>query len=439
MKRFLFALLLVVTTGPIVVPDMRGEINWPCYHGARRDNISTETNLLRSWAEGGPKLLWVASGIGQGFSSVAVAGGRIFTAGMIDNQTHVIALDLNGKILWQKPNGSSWRASENQKWAIPYSGSRGTPTVDRDLVYHLAELGDLTAFRAATGERLWHRNLLSDFDASLPKYGYSESVLIKGNRLFCCPGGKKGYIVALDKVSGKTIWVNTSFQDPVGYSSLVIAVLDGVEQLVGLTAARVFGVRTDNGELLWEYPFGNRSGNNATDPIIHNGKVYASSGYGKGSVLIQPCRTRAGRFEVKELWSTALLDNHHGGVVLVDGYLFGAGHQAKGWTCLEFATGRECWRNPGKGSLTYADGCLYCLEENGTISLVPANHERWEVLGSFSLPRGGSGPCYAHPVVCGGRLYVRHGEKLYAYSIAASAEKARKLGCYPAKAADNIP
>ena len=430
MKRFPFLLLLATTSAMTGGSDIPSERDWPCYHGAQRDNISEETNLLQSWPDGGPPLLWTATGIGHGFSSVAVTGGRIFTAGMVDKQTHVIALDLNGKILWKKPSGDSWQASENQPWAVPYSGSRGTPTVDEDTVYHLAELGSLTAFDVATGEVRWQRNLLKDFAAPRPKYGYSESVLIRENLLFCCPGSPKGYVVALDKNTGQTVWANTALTDPIGYSSLVAGTVEGVEQLVGLTAARVFAVRVDNGKLLWEFPFANRSSNNATDALIvnlessHGGEVFISSGYGRGSVLLQPRRDEGDRFSVKEVWTTALLDNHHGGVVLprtltpMDRHLYGAGHQAKGWTCLNLATGEERWRSPGKGSLTCADGRLYCLDESGALSLIRATSEKCEVLGSFQMPKGSAGPYWAHPVVCGGRLYVRHSESLYAYSIA---------------------
>ena len=194
---------------------------WPCLHGQRRDNRSDESGLLKSWPQEGLKLLWTASGIGHGYSSVAVSGGRIFTAGMTNKQTYVVALDLNGKELWRRPNGESWQASERQSWAVPYAGARGTPTVDGDTVYHLSDLGRLTAFDASSGEVRWHVDAMEVFKPPRPKYGYSESVLILGERLFFCPGGKEGYVVALDKRTGRTLWANTDISDPIGYSSLV--------------------------------------------------------------------------------------------------------------------------------------------------------------------------------------------------------------------------
>src|SRR4030042_5053242 len=197
-------LLLLIINMPVAV--LAGENSaWPCFHGPRRDNRPADTGLMQTWPKDGPKVLWTAAGIGHGYSSVAIAGGRIFTAGMIEKQTYVTALDLAGKKLWQSLNGQSWEASEKQRWAVPYSGSRGTPTVDGNSVYHLSDLGRLTAFDANTGKEKWHVELLKTFQAERPEYGYSESVLIHGDVLFFCPGGKRGYIAALEPATGRTL------------------------------------------------------------------------------------------------------------------------------------------------------------------------------------------------------------------------------------------
>ena len=393
------------------------EPTWPCFHGPRRDNLSTDKGLLQAWPENGPPLLWTASGIGHGYSSIAIAAGHIVTSGMIDKQTHVTAMDLTGKILWQQVNGQSWEATTSQPWAVPYSGSRGTPTVDGDRVYHLSELGRMTAFDFRTGKERWHVDLLEAFGAKRPKYGLSESVLIHRDSVFCCPGGIDAYVVALDKNTGRTLWANKSIQDSVGYCSPVIAEIDGVEQVVTMSAGRVFAFAPDTGHLLWEHAFGNARGNNATDVIVSDGFVYASSGYGGGSILLRPNQQPDGQFVVEEVWKSELLDNHHGGVLLLDGKLYGAGHEARGWFCLDFQTGSKHWQADGKGALTYADGMLYCLNERGTISLVKATHKDWHEISSFDLPKGGKGLYWAHPVVSGGRLYVRHSDKLFACDL----------------------
>jgi outer membrane protein assembly factor BamB len=393
------------------------DLGWPCYHGARRDNRALDTGLLQDWPADGPKLLWTASGLGNGYSSVSIAEGRIFTAGMIDRQTFVTAMDLTGARLWQRINGQSWQASEQQRWAVSYAGSRGTPTVDGNTVYHLSEMGALTAFDVRSGEQRWRMDVLETFDAQRPKYGLSESVLIHGAALFCCPGGAGGYIAALDKETGRTLWTHTDIDDPVGYGSPVVARIDDVEQVISMSANRVFSVDPEHGRMLWSYAFGNERGNSATDVIVSDGLVYASCGYGGGSILLRPQRQAQGEFSVDALWKSDLLDNHHGGVLLVDGHLYGAGHESRGWFCLDFKTGRNLWQAPGKGSLTYADQRLYCLEEKGTMTLVKPTGARWEQAGSFVLPRGGKGLYWAHPVVSGGRLYVRHADRLFVFDI----------------------
>ncbi|MHC4557025.1 MAG: PQQ-binding-like beta-propeller repeat protein [Planctomycetota bacterium] len=414
---YLVRFLLVFVLNVPVVALAGDKPDWPCYHGPQRNNLATETGLMQTWPGEGPKLLWTASDIGHGYSSVAIAGDCIFTAGMIKKQTYVTALDLKGKKLWQSLNGQSWEASSRQPWAVPYAGSRGTPTVDGDTIYHLSELGRLTAFDIQTGREHWHVDILKTFKAERPEYGYSESVLIDGDALFCCPAGADGYIAAFEKQTGRTLWTNTEIKDAVGNCSPVIASIDGSEQVITMSAGRVLSFNPNSGHLLWQYTFGNDRGNSATDVIVSDGLVYTSSGYGGGCILLRPQKQAGGEFSVELVWKSELLDNHHGGVLLLDGNLYGAGHEARGWFCLDFHTGDKLWQAPGKGSLTYADGRLYCLEEKGTMSLIEAQPQKREQVGSFRLPRGGKGLYWAHPVVCDGRLYVRHSEQIFAYDI----------------------
>jgi outer membrane protein assembly factor BamB len=415
MHRLSFLLLFILIV--FFVASAADNNSWPCFHGSKRNNLSTETGLLRAWPEGGPKLLWTATGIGHGYSTVSIEDDRIFTAGMINKQTYVMALDMSGKKLWQKLNGKSWEAADYQTWAVPYSGSRGTPTVDGSTVFHLSDLGQLTAFAVRTGEEKWHINIMETFKAERPEYGYSESVLIHGSALICCPAGEEGYIVALDKGTGRTLWTNTDITDAVGNCSVVLANIGDSQQLITLSASRILSFDPDNGNLLWEYPFANDRENNVADVVISDNLVYASTGYGKGCILLRPKRKAGGKYSVELVWESELLDNHHGGVIFVEGYLYGTGSEARGWFCLDFKTGTPKWQIRGKGSLTFADGHLYCLDERGTMSLVRATPEKWDQVGSFQIPQGGKGLHWAHPVVCGGRLYVRHSEELYAYDV----------------------
>jgi outer membrane protein assembly factor BamB len=415
-----FAAVVIFTCAASGAEDSKPRREWPCFHGPRRDNKSAETGLLKTWPKGGPRLLWTATGLGGGYSSVTIAGGRIYTAGRLEKRTYVFALGLDGKQKWKTLNGDSWEATRPR--AVRYVGARATPTCDGDRVYHLGERGRLAALRADTGKEAWHLDLFKMFDAGTPKYGLTESVVIDGDRLICSPGGARGFMVCLEKATGKLVWATKGIEGTVGYNSPVIATCAGVRQIVSMSSAGVFGVDLATGRLLWSAKLENARQNNATDPIVDGDRVFASSGYGAGSLLLQLAPKGKG-VAARQVWANRLLDNHHGGVVLVDGHLYGAGHRARGWTCLEFATGRQRWsaKAPasGKGSLTYADGMLYCLDETGTMSLLAATPEAHKVAGSFALPKGGSGQYWAHPVVCDGRLYVRHADRLFAYDIRA--------------------
>ena len=387
---------------------------WPSFHGPDRTNKSSETGLLKEWPEEGPELAWSVSGLGEGYSTVSIAEGYLFTAGIIDKTTYVFAFDLNGKLIWKKPNGQSWETTRS--WATGYTGSRSTPTYDNSVVYHLGELGQLTAFDYRTGNEIWSISLREKYDAEIPEYGYSESVYIDGDHLYCNPAGKKGYIVCLDKNNGELIWTNADIPGNVGFCSSVLFDHGDYRQITGLSSNSVYGVDSKTGKLLWVVNFENDRSNNVTDPIFYNGYVFASSGYGKGSILIK--LTPSGNNIIPEIvWQTDLMDNHHGGIILHDGYLYGSGHNARGWFCLDFLTGKQMWKSNGKGSLTFADGMLYCLDERGRMTLVTATPEKNNEVSTFEVPSGGKGMHWAHPVVCNGRLYIRHTDKLFVYDI----------------------
>jgi len=390
------------------------ECEWPCFHGPDRTNKSSETGLLKEWPEGGPSLVWTVSGLGDGYSSVSIADGYLFTAGMADKQTHVYAFDLNGKQVWKKYNGQAWETTMSH--ARAYSGSRSTPTYDDGIVYHLSDMGRLAAFEYKTGNEIWSIEIRKQFDAEIPEYGYSESVYIEGDRLYCNPAGKKGYIICLNKNNGDLIWANREVSGSVGFSSSVLFDHGDYRQIAGLSSNSVYGVDAKTGKLLWSMAYENSRSNNCTDVIFHEGYVFTSSGYGKGSILIK--LTASGKEIIPEtVWQTDLMDSHHGGVILHDGYLYGAGDRARGWFCLDFMTGNQMWKSNGKGSITYADGMLYFLDERGTMTLVSATPEKYHEMSKFDVPSGGKGMHWAHPVVCGGRLYIRHTDKLFAYDI----------------------
>ncbi len=280
----------------------------------------------------------------------------------------------------------------------------------------LGEMGRLAAFDYKTGKEIWNVELRDKFDAEIPEYGYSESVIIDGDRLYCNPGGKKGYTVCLDRKNGNLIWANTEIQEPVGNNSSIIFEHGGYRQIAGVTSKSIYGLDTKTGKLLWFMEYENSRENNIADPIFHDGYIFASSGYGKGSILIK-LKVSGSKIIPETVWQTELMDNLHGGVILHDGYLYGSGHNARGWFSLDFATGKEMWKSDGIGSVTYADGMLYCLDERGIMTLVTATPEKYTAVSTFEVPSGGKGMHWAHPVVCEGRLYIRHTDKLFVYDV----------------------
>jgi len=392
--------------------------DWSQWHGPRRDNICNEKGLLKSWPEAGPKLLWTAKGCGMGYSTVSISGGMIFTSGIINKQTVVFALDMKGKHVWKALNGGAWEADARQKWAIGYAGARGTPTVDGGLAYQLSDLGRLGVFDAKTGREVWSVEFTKRFGARPPNWGYAESVLIDGDNVICYPGGPRGYMAALHKKTGALVWANTDIGEPASYCSAILATINQSRQLITVTRKSVIGVDAESGKLLWRYPFTNMRGINVANPIYKDGFVFASSGYGNGSVLLKINKNKSG-FTAEKVWFSESPDNHHGGVVLVDGYLYGSGSKKRGWTCLDFKTGWENYRaeSSGKGSVLYADGMLYCFDEGGGMQLVEASLERWKVVSEFDVPQGGKGKFWAHPVIHNGRLYLRHAAHIYVYDV----------------------
>lgn len=390
---------------------------WPAFHGPDRTNKSPETGLLKEWPQEGPELLFTISGLGEGYSSVSIADGMIFTAGNLNNQAYVFAFDLTGKQVWKTPAGGAW--STTASYASSYTGSRGTPTYDDGVVYYLGEMGRLSAMEAATGKELWVRELPEEYEAPATEYGYSESVYIDGDRLYARPAGKKGYKVCLNKKDGTLVWANTEIPGVEGYSSPVVHDFAGYRQVIGASSVGYYSVDAVTGKLLWMVDFINQHACNITDAVVSNENVFITSGYGKGSMMFRLNVSDTG-FVPEKVWEFVPFDNHHGGVILHDGYLYGSGSQSKGWFCVDFLSGEQKWRATGEeASITYADGMLYMLSQRGTMTLIKAAPEKYETGGSFKVPEGGKGMAWAHPVVCGGRLYIRHGDRLFVYDVKA--------------------
>ena len=387
------------------------EAFWPQFHGPKRDNMSSETGLLKEWPENGPALIWTAKGLGHGYSTVSIAGGMMYTAGNIDKDTVVTALDLNGKVLWQVKNGPAWTKDR--------PGSRGTPTIDADRLFHQSPLGELVCLRARTGEKIWGLNVLEKYQSKTNTWALAESLLIDGERVISCPGGPQTCMVALDKKTGSVVWQAPGTDELAGYSSPILVEQQGLRIIVALTAKAIVGVNAGTGELLWHVKHESYADENIMVPIYRDGCLFIST-LRTGSVRWR-LHVKDGKASLEELWRTQDFDCHHGGVIWLDGRLYGNStfRNRNLWVCLDWATGRtlSTEKGVGKGSLTYADGMLYTLSEDGLMGLTRPTPTGLELVSSFKLPEGGEGPTWAHPVVCGTRLYLRHGEFLYAYGL----------------------
>jgi outer membrane protein assembly factor BamB len=386
--------------------------DWPQWRGPDRTGISRETGLLKKWPANGPKRLWLFEEAGSGFSSPAIADGKLYIMGATRTTEFLLCLDANsGNKLWSRDVGRRFDERRGD-------GPRSTPTVDGDRVYALGAHGDLICVNRADGKPIWKRNM-REFGGSVPVWGYSESVLVDGSRVVCTPGGSQGAVVALDKMTGERLWQSREVQDNAHYSSVIAVDLNGKRQFIQLLVNGVVGLDAGNGALLWRSSWPGKTAVVPT-PIFHEGYVYVTSGYGVGCKLI---KIGPGN-QVSEIYRNNEMENHHGGVVLIDGHIYGYSDR-NGWTCQDFKTGAVVWneqRHLRKGAVTAADGKLYCLDErSGTVVLAEASPKGWNEHGRFTLQpqsrerRGGA--VWAHPVIAGGKLYLRDQEYIYCYDI----------------------
>ncbi len=305
------------------------------------------------------------------------------------------------------------------------NGPRGTPTVDGSLLYCIGGQGELVCVDTVTGERRWHSNLRRDLGGKMMSgWGYTESPLVDGDKVVCTPGGSQGTLAALDKNTGKVLWRSKDFTDPAAYSSVVVATLFGIRQYVQMTGQSVAGVAADDGRLLWRFERASRTAAIPT-PIVHDNLVYVSSGYGVGCALVKLSPGSNGLLQCEQVYANKNMVNHHGGVVLSGDYLYGYS-DGKGWVCQNLQTGGLVWQEKnklGKGSLTYADGHLYCYSEDvGTAVLIEATPDGWKERGRLPIPResnlrSASGKFWTHPVVVNGRLYLRDQDLLFCFDI----------------------
>jgi outer membrane protein assembly factor BamB len=414
---------LAIDTKPTVKRDKHP---WPQWRGPNRDGISPDKGLLKQWPKEGPPLAWKAEGLGAGFAGISIAEGRIYSMGDIDGKQCVFALDSDdGSMLWKTPIGGPWDPGG-------YSGPRCTPAYDNGLLYAVGTSGDLVCVQASDGKEVWRKSFPKDFGGKMHSmWGFSESPLVDGDRVICTPGGPDAALAALDKKTGSVIWqtkipnLGDKGKDGAAYASVVISNGAGVKQYVQFIGRGVVGVAADDGRFLWGY---NKIANgvaNIPTPLVQDDYIFCSSGYGTGAALLK-LNSASGGVEAEEVYflDAKKLQNHHGGMVMVGDYVYcGHGHKMGAPTCLEWKTGDIKWRKergPGEASAAvgYADGNLYFRYENGLVALIGATPEAYELKGTFKIP-GVDKPSWPHPVIVGGKLYLREQNRLYCYNVSA--------------------
>lgn len=406
MRRVTLVHVLVVCA---VITGAAADGDWPQWRGPDRTGVSSETGLLKQWPAGGPPVTWTVSGLGRGYGTVSVKGDRLYVQGTQGHSSAVFCLRRSdGSRVWVRPLGPTLDQDRG-------GGPRGTPTVDGDVLFALSEAGDLASIRLGDGTIAWTRNILAEFGGRNPNWLLSESPLVDGPHVIVTPGGRGAGLVALDKKTGKTVWTAGDLNDPAAYSSAILADVQGVRTIITLTSQAAVGVRAVDGKLMWRYTKIANDTANITTPVFFNNRVFVTSAYNTGGALLR-LAAAGGEVKADEVYFTRDLMNHHGGVVLVNGYLYGYSNAIL--TCLEAETGKVQWRDRsvGKGSLTYADGRLYVLGEGNTVGLVDASPAAYVERGRFQIPDQGW-PSWAHPVVAGGRLYLRNQDVLSSRDI----------------------
>jgi len=402
--------------------------SWPQWRGPQRDGLSTETGLNTNWQQHPPKLLWMSEGLGNGYASVSMDDGRLYTTGNLPQGQSVIAVDASSGSLQWKTNVTA----ENPRHS--YEGSRSTPTLDGDRLYIVSSDGQIVCLNTADGQIRWQKSFRKEWNGKLMSgWGFSESPLVDGDWVLCTPGGTDAMIVALNKLTGEEVWraavpaLGNKGRDGAGYSSIVVSNGAGVKQYVQLVGRGVIGVRAADGKFLWGYNDVANSTANIPTPLAMGDYIFCSTGYQTGAALLKLSADGEGvKAEEEYFLDAAKLQNHHGGMLLVGDYVYCGHKHREGFPiCVRLADGQVAWggdfRGPGKGSagIVYADGHIVFRYEDGTVALIEATPDEYCLKGTFT-PEYQEGKSWAHPVIVGGRLYLREQDKLMCYDLTAA-------------------
>ncbi len=412
----MFKTIVILILAAFFPVEMFGQVTQ--WRGEMRDgHFRNEKNLLQEWPEDGPTLLLKLEGIGTGYSSPVFVDGTIYVTGMKDTLDYLSAIDMKGNFKWQVTYGRSWAKS--------FPDTRSTPTIEGDRIYVLSGTGRLSCLSAADGSELWAVDVDEEYEADWHSWGVSESVLIVDNLVLCSPGGEKTSVVAFDKLSGKEVWRTPSLGGQRSYVSPTLYENNGFRYILAATAVNLAALKPETGEVVWTYNYHKaKDWDNpgliwTNTPIWNNDEIYISKGYDFPSKML---KMNAEHTAVEEKYTNEVLDNHHHGVVLVDGHVYASNWISNGkgnWVCMNWDSGEIKWETEweNKGSLIFADGLFYIYEERrGNVGLVRPDPEKFDLVSTFRITDG-SGPHWAHPFIGDGKLFLRHGDVLMVYDI----------------------
>lgn len=385
------------------------------WRGSDRNGIYNEKNLLKSWPAEGPKLLWVNEGVGNGFGSESVTSDRIYITGEKDTIGYLSALDLKGNLIWKSDYG--------KEWVKTFPGSRSQPTVVGDLIYVCSGLGNLTCFDAKTGTKKWVIERQKDLHGKPTLHGHSESPLVDGDKVFVTPGGKDTNVVALNRFTGKILWVSKGKSERPAYNSPLLIKLPKRSINVTLTAYNLLGLDAKTGELLWFHEQDNtpltkrepgEGDTHANSAWFENGFIYYIAGDGNCAVKLS--LSDDGK-QIKQVWRNNTIDNYMGGFIKLGDKIYTCTSGRKDLKTIDANTGKVLDSlKVGVGSIIYADKMLYYYNQKGEVNLIKPTPEKLELVSTFKITKGML-EHFSHPVISNGVFYLRHGKALMAYNI----------------------
>jgi len=386
------------------------------WRGSNRDGHFTETGLLKVWPENGPEQILEVEKIGKGWSSPVEVDGMIYTTGMIDTLDYLTAINPDGSFKWQVAYGRSWNKS--------FPDTRSTPVIESDRIYVQSGTGQVSCINKETGDAIWEVDVDKNFEGEYHIWGNSETVLICDDKVIVSPGGKETSVVALNKMTGEEVWQTKSLGGPRAYASATIYEWNGLRYILAVIGTDLMAIVPETGEIAWSYRYWNPSHWDqdgliwTNTPVFKDNAIFLTMGYDYPAVMLEMDSTGT---SVKEKFVDHTFDNHHHGVILNDGYLYGSNwldNKRGKWICMKWDTGEikyvADWDT--KGSMVMADGLLYCYNERGNVGLVKPDPDGFDVISEFRI-RKGAGPHWAHPFIADGKLFMRHGDVLMVFDI----------------------